>query len=251
MPSSVSGRLTLELALLLDNTAASGGAIATLGGQSLIVGAEFQENHAQAGAGGAVLFDSTDSSSSNEIRQSSFNANSASVRGGAIASVCQPLVVRDSSLWVNVSPSGKAVHAAGSTSLIHVTTALHGSHALVKGYHTACGTQAFGIANSVIAGLDRCSAVVGAPSSGGGNFYSSAAPNCSIGGLDFMHSDTVLGLQANTFGGERMVLGWNSDGLVRPQVNAGHPAYCSSVDVRGFPRNDGACDSGAFEQQSP
>lgn len=251
-PASVSGRLTVEDALLLDNTAANGGAIATLGGQSLIVGAEFQENHAQAGAGGAVLFDSTAPSSSNEIRQSSFNANSASVRGGAIASVCQPLVLRDTSLWGNASPSGKAIHAAGSTALVHVTTALHGSNALVKGYHTACGSQPFSIANSVIAGLDRCSAVSGAPSSGGGNFYSAASPNCGfVGALDAMHSDTVLGLQAGTFGSERLVLGWANDGVVRPQVNAGHPAYCSSVDTRGFPRNDGACDSGAFEQQSP
>lgn len=251
-PASVSGRLTVEHALLLDNAAGQGGAIATTGGQSLIVGAEFQENFAQAGAGGAVLFEATDASSSNEIRQSSFNANSASLRGGAIASTCQPLVVRDSSLWGNASPSGKAVHAAGSTSLLHVTTALHGSQALVKGYHTACGNQPFGIANSVIAGLDRCSAVVGATSSGGGNFYSSATPNCNfIDGLDAMHSDTVLGVQAGTFGSERMVLGWGDDGLVRPQVDAGHPAYCSSVDVRGFPRDDGACDSGAFEQQSP
>lgn len=245
-------KLMLEDALLLDNEAAQGGAIATSGGQSLIVGAEFQENHALAGAGGAVLFNATDQEHNNEIRQSSFNANSASIRGGAIASVCQPLTVRDSSLWGNVGPSGSAVHAAGQMALTNVTTSGHGSQALVKGYHTACGDQPFEITNSVIAVLDRCSAVLGGVTSGGGNFYSASAPGCNfIAGLDFMHSSAALGLHADTFGGERMVLGWDNDGLVRPQVNAGIADDCSSVDVRGFPRDDGACDSGAFEQQSP
>ncbi|MEO7917593.1 MAG: choice-of-anchor Q domain-containing protein [Dokdonella sp.] len=244
--------LTLEDTLLLDNVAAEGGAIATSGGQSLIVSSEFQENHAQSGAGGAVLFSAIDDPASNVIRQSSFNANSASLRGGAIASVCQPLVVRDGSLWGNVGPSGSAVYAAGQTALTSVTTASHGSQALTKGYHTACGNQPFQITNSVIAESDRCSTVVGGVSSGGGNFYSASAPGCNfINGLDFMHSVTDLGLRADTFGGERLVLGWDNDGQVRPQVNAGISSQCSSVDGRGFPRNDGACDSGAFEQQTP
>lgn len=244
--------LILEDALLLDNEAAQGGAIATSGGQSLIVGAEFQENHALAGAGGAVLFNATDHEHSNEIRQSSFNANNASGPGGAVASVCQPLVVRDSSLFGNVGTSGSAVHAAGQTALTNVTTEGHGFQALVKGYHTACGDQPFKITNSVIAGLDECSAVLGGVSTGGGNFHSAAAPGCNfIEGLDFTHVSPHFGISAGTFGGERMVLGWDYDGWYRPQVNAGISSYCSSFDVRGFPRDDGACDSGAFEEQSP
>lgn len=250
--NSLPSSLTLEDALFLDNSATQGGAIATSGGHSLITGAEFQENVAVAGAGGAILFDAIDNSTSNEIRQSSFNANNASGRGGAVASVCQPLVVRDSSLFGNVGTSGSAVHAAGQTALTNVTTEGHGFQALVKGYHTACGDQPFKITNSVIAGADECSAVLGAVSTGGGNFHSAWAPGCNfIEGLDFRHVSPHFGISAGTFGGERMVLGWDYDGWYRPQLNAGISSECSSFDVRGFPRNDGACDSGAFEEHSP
>lgn len=249
---ALQGSLTVEDALLIDNDAVQGGAIATTGGKSLIVSSEFQENRALAGSGGALYFESTDTSTRNEIRKSSFNSNFASVRGGAIASVCQPLSVRDSSLWANWGPSGQAIQAAGQTSLTHVTTANHGSQALVKDYHTACGNRSFSIANSLIAFLDRCAVVSGSMSSGGGNFYSGGATGCNfIAGLDFLHSPSAFGLLANTYGGEQMVLGWDNDGQARPQVNGGNASYCSSEDVRGFPRNDGACDAGAFEQQLP
>lgn len=94
-------------------------------------------------------------------------------------------------------------------------------------------------------------AVSGSFSSGGGNFYSASAPGCNfIAGLDFSHSPAALAVNPGTFGGEQTVLGWDNDGLTRPQVNAGQPAYCSSEDVRGLPRSD-ACDAGAFEQQTP
>jgi predicted outer membrane repeat protein len=247
---SVLTKLTIEGALLKDNAAANGGAIAARG-QSLISDSEFESNSAQSGAGGAIFLDNPFNAiyGSNEIRQSSFNSNSASANGGAIASVCQPLSLRDTSLWANLATTGLAIHSSGTTSLVHVSTRNHGASALVKGYSTACPNQNFSLANSIVGLLDKCASVSGALSSGGGNFYSANAPGCGfVAGLDFQYGSAVIAIEPNTYGGDKTVLGWHTDALVRPQVNAGVAAYCSTVDVRGLPRN-GACDSGAFEQQ--
>jgi predicted outer membrane repeat protein len=244
---SVLTKLTIEGVLLKDNAAAIGGAIAARG-QSLIVDSEFESNRAQAGSGGAIFLDSASNAilGNHEIRGTSFNTNAASSNGDAIASVCQPLTVRDTSLWANDT---NAIHSSGTTWLVHISTRNHGANALVKGYHTACPNQPFGMANSIVGMLDRCVTVSGAISSYGGNFYSANAAGCGfVAGSDFQYGSAVIAIEPGTYSGEKTVLGWNTDALVRPQVNAGVQAYCSTVDVRGLART-GACDSGAFEQQ--
>lgn len=258
-------RLSLEGVRFDDNAAAAGGAIAARGGL-FIISSEFNRNVAQNAGGGALQLDLGTSGNlgSNDIRQTSFNQNRAISNGGAINNDCQGLNLRDVSLYNNSvgSGDGAAIASSGNTFLAHVSTDAHSlaptptapltKSALLKTFHTFCGGQPFGLANSLIAGNDRCySPTYGTFSSNGGNQYGPGSGGCYLlAGLDqFQANPSVFALSWNTFGGVRKVLGWTNDGLPRPQVNFGQPVYCSTQDVRGLPRNDGACDAGAFEQQ--
>jgi len=255
-------RLDLRNARLSNNAAANGGAIASKG-WIYIYSSEFVSNAAQAGNGGAITLDYASASFPGAafITGSSFNQNTASTHGGAIASACQELSLSHSSLYANTAQTeGEAIAASGLTALRHITTDGHGPSnfsgpsTLYKSYNTACGAQAFVLTNSLIAGQDSCFAPsAGTIASNGGNQFGPGAGGCfQMAGLDQGHSSaSVFGLSLGTFGGVKNVLGWNNDGLSRPQRNFAQSLYCTAgtVDVRGLPRNDGACDAGAFEQQ--
>jgi hypothetical protein len=257
MAFAARGRGTFENLIVKSNAASIGGGMALRSIDALIAQVEFDSNTSQSGDGGAVAINywPIQPNSTVEIRQSSFNANQSQQAGGAIANLCQTLTVRDSSFWQNRSQQnqGALIASSGNTFLAHVSTAGHALGAtstLLKQYHTACGSQPFGIANSLIAGSDNCIAQNGTFASAGGNQFGPGAGGCGfIGGLDQNGSDSSFQLSLGTFGGSKSVLGWNTDGLSRPQVNFGQAAYCSALDVRGLPRSDGACDAGAFEQQ--
>jgi predicted outer membrane repeat protein len=261
-------RLTLEHALLTGNQALYGGGIASRG-QILVNESEFADNIAQGtlqvpGRGGAIWTEhvSTSQIGDAEIRRSSFNSNGARGDGGAIASTCVPLRLTDVSLYDNhtYSGNGSAVASSGNTLLTHVTTYHHNTgttvqSTLAKKHHTACGSQPFLLANSIVGGHDTCYGMSGAFSSSGGNQYGPQGGGCYvIAGKDQWNTDPeVFGLTLGTYGGLRNVLGWTG---TPPQKNYGQAATCTTSDVRGttsdvrgLPRNDGACDSGAFEQQ--
>lgn len=253
-------RLTLERASMELNGAARGGAVALSGTGALIVKSYFKSNSAQAGNGGAVFADYSAAAPSEavdvEIRQSSFNQNGASSFGGALANECQRFNVRDSTFYANSATQGEAISATGSTFMAHISTNGHGAiegdgpAAIHKRYHTMCGSQSFALANSIVSGVDRCVSQTGAITSAGGNAYGQYGSNCGLlGALDQIGNSGAYHLMLGAFGGEFDVLGWNSDGQVRPQINFGQSAYCSATDIRGLPRSDGACDAGAFEQQ--
>lgn len=260
--SSPSGgtRLTLERVSMALNGASNGGAVALSGTGALIVGSYFKSNAALAGNGGAVYADYSVAAPSEavdvEIRRSSFNQNGAMTGfGGALANECQRFNVRDSAFYANSAAQGEAISATGSTFMAHISTNGHGAVegngpvAIHKRYHTMCGTQSFALANSIVSGVDRCASQNGVFSSGGGNAYGQYGNTCpSLGALDQSGNSGAYHLMLGTFGGEFDVLGWNNDGQPRPQINFGQAAYCSATDIRGMPRSDGACDSGAFEQ---
>jgi len=87
-------------------------------------------------------------------------------------------------------------------------------------------------------------------SSLGGNQHAIPGNGCGfLPALDQLQSTSAFALSLGQFGGESTVPGWSNDGLSRPQRSFAQSSYCSLVDVRGLPRNDGACDAGAFEQQ--
>ena len=147
------------------------------------------------------------------------------------------------------------ISSTGYTNFIHVSTDGHGHPimgpaSLHLTHHTACPGSGFTIANSVIGGTDNCYGQHGIIMSNGGNQFSSYAGGCYFqAGLDAYGSSASFALSVGTFGGDKSVLGWTNDGINRPQVNFGQPSLCSITDVRGLPRNVGACDAGAFEQQ--
>jgi predicted outer membrane repeat protein len=260
--SSPSGgtRLTLERASMALNGASKGGAVALLGTGALIVSSYFKSNAALSGNGGAVFADYSTAAPTEaidvEIRQSSFNQNGAMTGfGGALANECQRFNVRDSAFYANSAAQGEAISATGSTFMAHISTNGHGAVegngpvAIHKRHHTMCGTQSFAWANSIVSSVDRCGSQFGTFTSFGGNAYGPYGNTCPmIGALDQSGNSGAYHLMLGTFGGEFDVLGWNNDGQARPQINFGQAAYCSATDIRGMPRSDGACDSGAFEQ---
>ena len=269
-PGSIPGwnRLTLEDALLRENAAGSGGAIASQGDLT-VFNSEFTGNVAQdaltaAGRGGALMlgFNNASQIGTTWIQRSSFHGNSARGNGGAIASDCQTLNLINVSLADNLIHGGQgtAIAASGGTALAHVTTGGHNPpgaafrSTLAKLHHTACSGRAFTLTNSIVGDDDNCQALgIGSFTSNGGNQYGPQAGGCyMIAGLDaFQHDAAIFGLSSGLFGGAQKILGWNDDGVARPQVGFGVSAHCSAEDVCGLPRDDGACDSGAFEQQPP
>lgn len=259
-PSSSETRLILERASFESNAASQGGAVALLGTAALITRNEFKSNAALSGNGGAVFADYSQSSLSQRvdvtIRQSSFRHNSASSLGGALANECQQFNVRNSAFHANSAAQGEAISSAGSAFLGHVTTAGHAVSAgaapatIHKRFHTLCGAQSLSLANSLLSDADGCLAQHGLVTSLGGNAFGAGGSSCgALPGLDLSGNSSLHQLSLGTFGGEFEVLGWNTDGQSRPQVNFALGRYCDAEDIRGLPRADGACDSGAFEQQ--
>jgi CSLREA domain-containing protein len=254
-----SAGLTLEISRLTDNAAASGGGLSLRGVRAVVRAVSFERNQATTGAGGAVSTDYAPESSDQNLLSiggSTFNQNSAATRGGALFNQCQVLSASDSSFSANSSVGqGEVVSSTGNTTLIHVTTDGHGQptqgpSSLHQSFHTACTAPSFQVANSIIGGTDNCYAQYGTISSAGGNQFSNYAGGCwFLAGQDAYGTAATFGLSLGTFGGSLNVLGWNSDGASRPQVDFGRSPYCTPTDIRGLPRSDGACDAGAFEQQ--
>ncbi len=249
--------LTLENALFKQNAAASGGAIHA-DAALVLRDVEFEQNFAQDGVGGALSlpYNPDYPIASIDIDRAAFNGNGAHQGGGAIASECQEMALRNVSFHGNsvVTGRGAAVMSSGKTFMAHMSSAGHasGTATFARTFHTFCGSQPFSWANSVVGGTDSCYSQFGGPiGSHGGNHFGPGASQCQAlqGGLDKRHSNSsVFGLSLGTYGGVMEVLGWTADGQSRPQVDFGHSVYCSSHDIRNLPRA-GACDSGAFEQQ--
>lgn len=201
-----------------------------------------------AGSGAGLHLD-VDSAPSTITRSSFWLNDSAALAGGGIYSNgCASLALQDVSLHDNRGARAAAIGVHGPLELRHVTVSGNsGTYAELYQYSVpdGCGAQSTIVANSLIA--DRCSARW---LSAGGNQFGPDATACSATRSDQRQaSDAVFGLVAGTHGGAFMVLGWPSDGQVRPQRDFGLDASCSASDVRGLPRPAGACDAGAFEQQ--
>lgn len=253
-------KLLLWNTVFRRNAAGSGGAIHA-DGELVMVNAEFDGNQAQDGMGGAL------SAPYNpqlpliriDIERATFNGNLAALNGGAIASECHALALRNVSFHANTLTSaqgrGTAIVASGDTTLTHLSSAGHSrvKPTFARGFHSFCGSQPFAFANSLIGGDDSCHSQVGGNiGSLGGNQFGPGASQCASlpGGIDKRQSSSaVFGLSLGTFGAVMPVLGWNSDGQVRPQVGFGQAAHCTHTDIRYLLRPASGCDAGAFEQQ--
>jgi len=248
-------RLILERSHLYRNRAANGGALSS-NGEILVTTSEFASNLAVDDGGAMSLsYLAPGALGWAEIRQTSFRGNGARAVGG-IDNQCQALNVRDTSFASNFSVGSTlvgAIRSSGQTALTHVTAGWHhyvgalSIPAFHRSYHTACGSQPFTVANSLLRDTGCSSSGI---TSLGGNQLGPSSVNCGATALDQVQtSNDIFALSLGSFGGLLEVAGWPNDGATRPQVGFGLSAYCSSVDVHGLPRSDGACDAGAFEQQ--
>jgi hypothetical protein len=185
---------------------------------------------------------------SNLVARSSFTQNEAvGMHGGAIHNRgCAPLTLENLSIQHNVAKAGAALTTHGNVELRHVTAIDNtGSSALHRVPSSSCGSPVLTLANSLLG--DGCSSGV---TSAGGNQYGPDASACPLTANDQLQTtDATFALSHATFGGPFQVMGWNADALTRPQRDFGLAANCVATDVRGLPRSDGFCDSGAFEQQ--
>ena len=67
---------------------------------------------------------------------------------------------------------------------------------------------------------------------------------CGFGGNDQVNVGKVGLEKLDDYGGETPTHALEAES---PAVDAGVQAGCPATDQRGEPRNDGACDAGAFE----
>lgn len=206
------------------------------------------KNLAQDGGGGLHL---AAASTHALLQHVSVHGNSAAT-GGGIAAGCGSATLQNVSMQYNHATQGAAIDSGGRGSLTHVT--VHDNTgtgiALLVRDDTACDIKHFVATNSLIA--DSCHVAHPAAFSDGGNQYGPASISCPVtDGVDQRQaSSAVFGLTVSDFGAPFPVTGWLDDGTSRPQQDFVAPgSWCLVDDVRGQPRSDGACDSGAFEAQ--
>jgi predicted outer membrane repeat protein len=233
---------------MLGNDAVSGGGVGTTEFVQL-QNVELGGNVASQRGGGLYLA----GNGSATVHYTGIDGNTAAGEGGGVYAGCQSLGLQNVSLQRNTAPQGFAMSTAGYSALTHVTINAHSGPgngaALRKRNDVACPGMPTTLLNSLI--VDRCSAAAGGPLlSDGGNQYGPAAIACPATPGDDQRQllASAFGLSIATFGGAFDISGWNDDGMPRPQRNF-ISGWCMSDDVRGLLRNDGACDSGAFEQQ--
>ncbi len=246
----------IERVRMLRNTAINGGALSVqiVHRELLLTDSEFAGNMAQSNGGAIALFGPQDYVQPRTLRRLGLTANTALSDGGGIYSECAAYTAENLSLSGNQAGAGRgqAIDALGNVDLIHATSSGQSpgsAVALSKQYHTACANTRIQLANSLI--NDRCaSTLAGQIISAGGNQLGPNAVSCPANAsIDQRQPNSaVFGLSLGSFGGAFNVWGWLADASVRPQRNFGLASNCLSVDVRGMPRSDGLCDSGAFEQ---
>ena len=220
--------------------AVAANATATLQNVALI------KNVAQETGGGLRL---EDASTQALLQRVSVHGNAAAT-GGGIAGGCGSTRLENVSMQYNYATQGAAIDTGGTASLAHVTVHANSGPgmALLARDDASCSLKRFDTVNSLIA--DSCHVAHASAFSEGGNQYGPASLGCpALTGLDQRQAATaVFGLSVAAFGAPFPVAGWQDDGSSRPQqdfIPAG--TWCLADDVRGQPRSDGACDSGAFE----
>jgi CSLREA domain-containing protein len=242
----------------LGNRAQSGGALMGLGSLQ-VTRAEFSDNQATAGEGGAIYLPNSSFTHEASFNEISFRNNLAKGGGGALYSGCRGFEATNVSFGGNKAAAhrGQAIENTGPALLRHAT--LHNNRDAQGGvspgiqqvYDANCGdgnNEIMRLANSLI--TDYCGFNITRLQTAGGNQYGPNAAVCPANPKDRRQtSDAVFRLSEANFGGPMDVWGWTATSLIQvPQRNFGLAAGCAPTDVRGLPRVDGRCDSGAYEQ---
>jgi hypothetical protein len=203
------------------------------------------------------------------VTNSTISGNTAGLAGGGIAS-WGTLTVTNSTISgntvVGIPSYGGGIYSGGPAALTNVTISGNSSDNRAGGVEVnnsstatmlnvtvADNTGAIGggirvftnstlnITNSLVANNPAggdCS-YLGTVNSGGGNLDSDGT--C---GAEFPNTNPLLGPLADNGGPTQ------THALLAgsPAIDAGDNAACPATDQRGFPRNDGACDIGAYER---
>ncbi len=242
----------------LRNRAQTGGAFSS-NSPIQLSHAEFADNSADAGDGGAIRLSSSGLQIVPSVfEQVSFRNNRASGGGGAVFSGCGGFDAINVSFGDNgaAAERGQAIENTGPALLRHATvhnnvhpTDLFGSPGIQQLGDANCGSEytQMRLANSLV--TDYCGFNIARLVSDGGNQFGPNAMVCRANASDARQSsDAVFGLANGSFGGPFEFWGWNANQIV-PQRNFGMSGNCTATDIRGLARSDGACDAGAFEQQ--
>lgn len=219
-----------------------------------VVDSGFRDNRSNTGSGGAIA---VVDNGKLDLERVSVHVNSAPQQsGGGIHAVCGTINAVNVSLSRNYAADGRGqgIETSGNATLRHVSIGgnfdasnIMDWPGLIKRYSTACGARTVRYANSLFS--DSCTATLANELvSDGGNLFTNEVQGCpGIASDQRPSADVDLFLSA--FDGPFVVIGWYASTPYTPQRNAGLAAYCPTLDARSFPRNDGACDIGAFEQQ--
>jgi len=252
-PIGAPGRSLINRVRLVSNTAASGGGVYAAAPLSFS-DSEISSNTATSGDGGGVAFVASYLTAPRQLERVSLHNNSALLGGGgALTTQCVDVEANNLSIDGNLAAAnrGQGIEALGRTTLRHIsmlgTAGI--SPAIAKRSSSSCAALPLRISNSVLVGA-CASMVAGEIVSAGGNQLGASASTCPmLSGLDQQQAtDTAFSLVWASYGGPFRLLGW-APGAPAPQRNFGLGIECTSTDARGFPRADGLCDSGAFEQQ--
>ncbi len=255
-PFSSGGVNRLSRLRINDNKAVGDGGAVYAQGALQITDVEIARNRTKTGVGGGIALYGANPFSRIIERVSLRDNLALSGGGGALAAGCQAVEVNNSVFFGNQGGAGRgqAIETAGATTLRHVTVSGNvnssaPSPALRKLNDPLCGITEMRYANSLIVDACRSSVASQLLSDGGNQLGPDAAACPALSHYDRRQSQAnVFRLSIGTFGGDFDVLGWSTDLFTRPQRDFGRRNFCTPDDIRGMPRIDGKCDSGAFEQ---
>lgn len=249
-PPGTLADLRLVRTLVARNRGSNGGAIAVKQWHLRLSVDEstITENYARATGGGFYL-----TAGAGSVTDSTVSSNSAGGQGGGF------LFSGGDTTVTNVTISGNVAGASGTNSTgggVMLNLFLGGSAVFRNDTivaNSAYAGSAFGqwystrnVGNSIIQGT--CDAIFGAKVSAGGNLESPGA-TCGLTDPTDLSNVPDLGLgplAAN--GGPTLTHALAEDS---PAIGHAVAANCPAADQRGVPRDDGACDSGAFELLVP
>lgn len=241
----------LQRIRVVDNYAAIDGGGLQVSGKLHASDMEIARNQAGAGNGGGVALTGSEAYA-RVFERVSLHGNRAALGGGALSASCQGVEMRDTAIFGNraADQRGQAIETSGNATLRHVTVSGQRlAPALRKTHDSFCGATAMRYTNSLL--VDSCSTTVSSQlASDGGNQFGPSAWACpSLASTDRRQTDAgIFRLSIGRFGGDFDVTGWTAGFQSPPQRNFGLTARCSASDARDSARDDGRCDSGAFEQ---
>ncbi len=223
------GTLTVQSSVFSGNSSSDMGALALFSTTATIEGSVFSGNSAS--RGGALYHGS---GSNTTLLRSTFNGNTATGEGGAIAG-SSPISIQQCTLSGNSAPSAGAIQVnTSTTTLVQSTVSNNSATSQGGGVRVSAGT--FTLTNSILAGNT-------AGTAGTENF----AGTINASGSNFTSGDPKLA-QLGNYGGPTQTMPPSPDS---PVVDAG-ATTAITTDQRGLARVLGAAvDLGAVESGHP